>query len=80
MLLGEGVVIGSFVLATVGFMWKMSNDVSDIKKQVTNDIQHLDEKYVDKDICKVIHHQTSKDITEIKSDVKCLLRRKNESS
>jgi glycine/serine hydroxymethyltransferase len=72
---GEGIAIGSFVLSTIGFMYKMTKDVAEIRKQVTNDIQHLDEKYVGKDICKVLHNQTAKDIAEIKIDVKALLKK-----
>ena len=44
MMLPEGIAIGSFVLSTIGFMYKMSNDVAEIKKQVTNDIQHVAEE------------------------------------
>lgn len=44
MLIGEGVAVGSFVLATIGFMYRMSRDVNEIKKQVTNDIQHVTEE------------------------------------
>jgi len=41
MQLAEGISIASFVLATVGFMFKMTRDVAEIKKQVINDIQHI---------------------------------------
>lgn len=42
--LAEGIPIGVFTLTTIGFMWKMSNDVNEIKKQVTNDIKHITEE------------------------------------
>lgn len=41
MILPEGIAIGAFVLSTVGFMYKMTKDVAEIKKQVTNDLQHM---------------------------------------
>lgn len=44
MQLSEGIAISSFVLATIGFMYRMSRDVAEIKKQVTNDIQHITEE------------------------------------
>jgi len=72
---GEGVAVGAFVISTIGFMWKMSSDVGQIKDKFSQDIQHLDEKYVDKDVCKVIHNQTASDIQEIKQDVKSLLKK-----
>jgi len=40
--LPEGIAIGSFVLGTLGFMYKMSQDVAEIRKQVTNDIKHIE--------------------------------------
>lgn len=44
MILPEGIAIGAFVLSTVGFMYKMTKDVAEIRKQVTNDIQHISEE------------------------------------
>jgi hypothetical protein len=41
--LPESIALGSFVLGTLGFMYKMTKDVSDIRKQVTNDLQHMSE-------------------------------------
>ena len=41
--LSEGIALGSFTLATLGFMYRMSRDISEIKKQVTNDLQHITE-------------------------------------
>ncbi len=97
MMLLEAVVVGTFVLATVGFMYRMSRDVSEIKKQVTNDIQHIsneesekrrrvyerldenkkeaDERYVGKSVCDVLHIQLGRDISEMKGDIKTLLKR-----
>ena len=50
MTLPESVAIGglavSFVgsmVTVIGFMYRMTKDVSDIKKQVTNDLQHISE-------------------------------------
>ena len=96
MIYPEAIAIGSFVISTVGFMYKMTKDVAEIKKQVTNDIQHIaeeeatrrarvyerldevkkfaDEKFVNKDMCHVLHEQQAKDITEIKLDVKTLIK------
>jgi hypothetical protein len=98
MLIAEGIGIGGFVLATISFMYKMTVDVAEIKKQVTNDIKHIDEtdnikhsriyerldehkklsdiKFVEKDMCNILHKQTAEDIAEIKNDVKTLLRDK----
>ena len=96
MLLPEAIAIGSFVLATVGFMYRMSQDVKEIKKQVTNDIQHIseiedakrarvyerldsvkkqqDEKFVIKEVCSMQHTQLSRDVIDVKADLKLLLK------
>jgi len=42
--LPEGIALGSFVIATVGFMYKMTKDVSEIRQQMTNDIKHVTEE------------------------------------
>ena len=97
MILPEAIALGSFVISTVGFMYKMTKDVADIKKQVINDIQHIseeegqkrarvyerldeykktsDEKFVNKDMCHVLHEQQARDIDEIKIDLKTLINR-----
>ena len=103
MLLPESIAIFglsiSFVSAMItvaGFMYRMTKDVAEIKKQVMNDIQHIAEqedekragvyarldkvkeemnqKFVIKDICNVLHTQLGKDIVEMKTDVKLLLK------
>jgi len=42
--LPEGIALGSFVVGTLGFMYKMTQDVAEIRKQVTNDMQHISEE------------------------------------
>ena len=46
--LPEGIALGSFTIATLGFMYRMSKDIAEIKKQVTNDLQHITETEEDK--------------------------------
>jgi hypothetical protein len=100
MQLPEAIAIASFVISTTGFMYKMTKDVAEIKKQVTNDIQHIaeeeaqkrgcvyerideikkqgDEKFVDKDMCRVLHEQTAQDVKEMKEYLKTLIGRAHE--
>ena len=40
----EAIAMGTFVISTIGFMYRMTKDVADIKKQVINDIQHISEE------------------------------------
>jgi len=42
--LPEGITLGSCLVGILGFMYKVSQDIAEIKKQVTNDLQHIAEE------------------------------------
>lgn len=85
---GFRIVLGLFgvmFLAIIGvYVWtfKVSRDtdkkLGEIYKVVNGHIQsadiHTDKKeFVKSDVCKVVHENLARDVTEIKKDVKCLL-------
>ncbi len=74
-----GVVIqGSFAVGILGFMWKVA---ADSNKKTDTIFRRFDEykeamkkDYVGKEGCGIRHDQLTRDIQEIKTDVKILLR------
>lgn len=42
--LPESIAVGSFVVSTISFMWKMASDMSIIRKNISNDLQHITEE------------------------------------
>ena len=73
------------ILIIAAFSIKSNNDINkkavEIDEKLTGTYKRLDkvkddfeEKHVRRDVCNVVHEQLSRDISEIKSDVKKLLR------
>ena len=72
------VIEGSFALGVLGFMWKVAGDSN---KKAETIFRRFDEykkdmkaDFVSKEGCGIRHEQIAKDIQEIKTDVKILLR------
>ena len=67
------------VVALVGLMWKLVKDsdgkVSRIYSRLDEIKKDNDEKFTRKDMCQLLHKQISDDLTEIKTDIKLMLRR-----
>jgi len=78
-------LIGVMFLAIIGvYVWtyKVSRDTNqqlgEIYKTVNGHIQKADihtnkDEFVKADVCKVVHENLSRNVEEIKKDVKCLL-------
>ena len=67
------------ILAIAGFAIKTHIDVN---KKVDNNFERLDkvkeelvDQHVRKDMCQVLHDQVRRDLSEIKTDVKLILKR-----
>ncbi len=81
-------LVGVLFLAIIGvYVWtfKVSQNtgksLGEIYKAVNSHIQnaniHTDKtEFVKVDVCKVVHESLSRDVREIKSDVKCLLAKR----
>lgn len=72
------VIEGSFALGILGFMWKVA---ADNNKKAETIFRRFDEyketmkkDFVGKEGCGIRHEQIMRDISEIKTDVKILLR------
>ena len=81
--------IMAFSIATYKQVTKVKDDIrkevlrtkNEFEGKVNRSFERLDEvkktaeeKFVYKDICKILHEQTARDIVDIKSDLKLLLR------
>ena len=69
-----GVSIGTYI-----HVGKMKDEQEQKRARVYERLDEvkkdLDEKFVHKDICKVLHEQMARDLVDIKTDVKLLLRK-----
>jgi hypothetical protein len=79
-IMGGGVfVIATFSIATYRYVGKIKEDDerkhSRLYERLDEVKKNNEEKFVFKDICKILHEQTAKDIIEIKSDLKLLLKK-----
>ncbi|MCD6460085.1 hypothetical protein J7L67_05410 [bacterium] len=62
--------LGSLLVAIFMFMWKSNSNVtSNVDKKLTERSKENDEKYVSKDVCKVIHANTDKNFDRIEKRV-----------
>ena len=82
--LAEVVIQGSFAIGILGFMWKVAGDSN---KKVETIFRRFDEykremktEFVSKEGCGIRHDQIMRDISEIKTDVKILVRNGNGKS
>ena len=76
---GGVVVISGFSIATYAYVNKVKDNN---EKKIGRNYERLDEvkadadnNYTRKDVCKILHQQISSDLTEIKTDIKLLLRK-----
>ena len=71
---------GSFAIGVLGLIWKIAADnnkkVDTIFKRFDDYKRSVKEEHVSKDVCDVVRTQLSNDISEIKADVKELVRAK----
>ena len=71
--------IGGGLLAIVVFVLKSAYDqnskIGRIYGRFDEYKNHFESRYQNKDVCTILHSQIQGDITEIKSDVKLLLRK-----
>lgn len=71
--------IGSFAIGCLVMMWNMNRNVSKVKDNLSKEVEILrsgvSDKYVRKEVCKIVSKQVHDDIIEIKHDVKTLLRK-----
>ena len=72
------VLEGSFALAILGFVWKISYDnsrgVQTIFRRFDEYKEVVKKDHVSKETCKIVRDNLTEDIKEIKQDVKLLLR------
>ena len=78
-IMGGGIVaIASFSIATYRQIGKIKDEEekrhSRIYQRLDEVKEKTEEKFVFKDVCKILHEQTARDIVEIKSDLKLLLK------
>ena len=75
---------GSFALGMLGFMYKVSTDsnrkVETIFRRFDEYKKDMKADFVSKEGCGIRHDQISRDIAEIKTDVKILVRNGNHES
>lgn len=84
------VIEGTFALGILGLIWKIStnttskmdNIAKDCNKRTENIFRRFDEyketvkkDFVNKEVCNVVQQNLQRDVAEIKSDVKVLLRK-----
>ena len=77
----EWVIGGGGLLALFAFLWKSIGDqnkkISRVYGRFDEYKNHFEEKHVSKDICQILHKGIKDDVSEIKADVKSLLRKSN---
>jgi histidinol dehydrogenase len=79
-----GAAIGT-VLAVWGIVWKMTESIkkegndarSVLYRRFDEHKEHVDKNFVSDKICALINKQMKEDLTEIKADVKSLLKKAN---
>lgn len=73
------IIEGSFAVGILGLIWKISIDsnkkVDTVFKRFDQHKEAIKEEFVNKDVCKILNTQMQRDIGEIKTDVKLLLRK-----
>lgn len=72
------IIQGSFAVGILGFMWKLSYDnnekVNTIFRRFDDYKEAMKKDFVGKEGCSIRHEQLVRDVQEIKTDVKILLR------
>lgn len=77
----EWIIGGGGLLAIFAMLWKNNKDVNAKVSRVYGRFDEykssFEEKHVSKDICQILHKQIKDDVSEIKADVKELLKKSN---
>jgi len=72
------IIQGSFAVGILGFMWKIAADsnskVNTIFRRFDEYKETMKKDFTSKEGCGIRHEQIARDIQEIKTDVKILLR------
>jgi len=76
------ILTGLGVLATFwGITWKMGTDtdskIGRIYKRFDEYKDHIEDTHTRREVCTIIHEQVASDLTEMKKDIKALLRLAN---
>ena len=70
--------IAGFTIATYVHVGKVEKDADSKRCRIYNRLDEVkadaEKKFVDKDICQVLHAQMARDITEMKTDLKVLIK------
>jgi len=79
MTIAEYTAIGILIVAVIGLAWRVSHV---LHRKVSYDSldrcrKEVTDTFVSGDVCRVMHNNIKEDITEIKADVKSLLRKAN---
>ena len=73
------IIPSGVVLGLVGILLRVSGQMTakyDAASKRITDVQKLnDQRFVNKDVCKVLHEALAADVKEIKADLKELIRR-----
>lgn len=80
-------VMGGGVLAIAGFSIATYRSIAKIKEEVDRKVnrtferldevkEKTEERFVFKDVCKILHEQTARDIIDIKTNIQLLLKQK----
>ena len=76
---GGILVISGFSIATYRYVGKIKDEDEKKRSRIYERLDEvkevISEKFVHKDMCEVLHKQVSSDLTEIKTDLKLLLRK-----
>jgi len=82
MSVGEYTAFGVFIIAVIGIVWRMSHVLNQKVSYTALDRCRVEftEGYRTKDVCNVLYAGMKEDVTEIKKDVKELLKRRNGSA
>lgn len=73
------IIDGAFAIGILAFVWRVNTHgekrISNIFKRFDQHKDHTDKTYVRKDMCNVLNERICDDISEVKSDVKLLLKK-----
>lgn len=79
MVSGEYIAISSLGLAMIGLVYKIYRDDGTKRKRIYERLDEVkkatEEKFVSKEVCGIHTEQIKSDVSEIKMDVKSLLRK-----
>jgi len=79
MTIAEYTAMGVLIVAVIGLAWRVSHVLNQKVSYQSLDRcrKEVTDTFVSSDVCTVLHNNMKEDITEIKADVKSLLRKAN---